>query len=132
MKDLRGFWKPQPGDLSNRREELKRVKKKIRARKKRQAAPTSDRPRSTVEDGFYKSLEWRSLRYLALRNCGGRCMCCGNRPGDGIVLHVDNIKPRHSHPRLALALYNLQVLCDDCNIGKGGWDDTDWRHFKSI
>lgn len=22
---------------------------------------------------------------------------------------------------------NLQVLCADCNLGKGAWDATDWR-----
>lgn len=132
-KNVRGFWKPQPGDVPERREEVARVNKKIKARRKRnnrQAKPRKTSP--LVEDRFWLSLEWRSLRYLALKNCGGRCMCCGNRPGDGIVLHVDHIKPRHSHPRLALVLDNLQVLCSDCNIGKGGWDDTDWRHFKSI
>lgn len=127
------WWKPQAGDVPERRAELYYVKKKLKQRRKNpQKAPAPIRPRSTVDEGFYKTLEWRSLRYLALKNCGGRCMCCGNRPGDGIVLHVDHIKPRHSHPRLALVLDNLQVLCSDCNIGKGGWDDTDWRHFKSI
>lgn len=129
MKDkLRGFWKPQAGDVAERRSEVRYVRKKIKARRKSEGKPK--RPPS--DDLFYKSLEWRSLRYLVLKNCGGRCMCCGNRPGDGIVLNVDHIKPRKTHPHLALALDNLQVLCSDCNIGKGGWDATDWRHFESI
>ena len=25
------------------------------------------------DDGFYKSSSWRTLRYAALKNCGGRC-----------------------------------------------------------
>lgn len=129
-KDLKGFWKPQKGDVTERRTELSYVKKKLKARGKSKG--TNLPAKRTSEDGFYKSLEWKSLRYLVLKNCGGRCMCCGNRPSDGIVLHVDHIKPRKTNPHLALALDNLQVLCSDCNIGKGGWDDTDWRHFRSI
>lgn len=129
-KDLKGFWKPQKGDVTERRTELSYVKKKLKARRKSKG--TNLPAKRPSEDGFYKSLEWRSLRYLVLKNCGGRCMCCGNRPSGGIVLHVDHIKPRKTHPHLALALDNLQVLCSDCNIGKGGWDSTDWRHFESI
>ena len=30
-------------------------------------------------------------------------------------------------PHLALKLTNLQVLCGDCNAGKGNRDTTDWR-----
>lgn len=26
-----------------------------------------------------------------------------------------------------LGIANLQVLCNDCNHGKGFWDMTDWR-----
>ena len=40
-------------------------------------------------------------------------------------LYID--QPRRKHPELALRVDNLQVLCEDCNMGKGGWDDTDWR-----
>lgn len=79
------------------------------------------------DDGFYKTPEWRRLRYLALKNCGGRCQCCGAKASEGAVLHVDHIKPRYKFPELSLWLDNLQVLCEDCNIGKGAWDDTDWR-----
>ena len=28
---------------------------------------------------------------------------------------------------LELQLTNLQMLCADCNVGKGAWDETDWR-----
>lgn len=78
------------------------------------------------DDSFYKSREWRQLRYLALRNCQG-CQCCGAKASDGIQLHVDHVLPRYKYPHLSLSLENLQVLCDDCNLGKGAWDQTDWR-----
>ena len=55
-------------------------------------------------------------------------MCCGATPDDGrTVLHVDHIKPRHTHPQLSLDENNLQILCSVCNQGKGAWDKTDHR-----
>ena len=42
-------------------------------------------------------------------------------------MNVDHIKPRRLYPGLALEKSNLQVLCADCNHGKGNWDQTDWR-----
>jgi 5-methylcytosine-specific restriction endonuclease McrA len=67
------------------------------------------------------------LRYKALRMASGRCECCGASPADGIRLNVDHIQPRKRRPDLALDPWNLQVLCDDCNAGKGNWDESDWR-----
>ena len=43
------------------------------------------------------------------------------------MLEVDHIKPRSTHPELALDFDNLQVLCHDCNQGKGNRDDFAWR-----
>jgi 5-methylcytosine-specific restriction endonuclease McrA len=54
-------------------------------------------------------------------------MCCGASAKDGIRIHVDHIKPRSKYPKIELDINNLQILCDDCNIGKGNWDETDWR-----
>jgi hypothetical protein len=76
---------------------------------------------------FYQSKQWRQLRYLALKNTNATCQCCGAKSSDGVQLHVDHIKPRSRYPELELSLDNLQVLCEDCNIGKGAWDTTDWR-----
>ena len=44
-------------------------------------------------------------------------------------MNVDHIKPRRLFPDLALSLDNLQVLCHECNHGKGNWDMTDWREL---
>ena len=63
----------------------------------------------------------------ALKKYGARCMCCGATPADGAVMNVDHIKPRKLFPWLALDLTNLQILCGECNHGKGNWNMTDWR-----
>ena len=94
---------------------------------KRNVKPQFDSSSSSFPVNFYASREWRELRYLALRNTCGRCQCCGATSKDGVRIHVDHIKPRSMFPELSLCLNNLQVLCEDCNIGKGCWDITDWR-----
>ncbi len=76
---------------------------------------------------FLDSYEWRSLRMRVLVRLGARCQCCGHTAKDGVKLHIDHIKPRRTHPELALDESNLQVLCEVCNHGKGNWDETDWR-----
>lgn len=85
---------------------------------------------STIDpasDGFLQSFEWRSVRMMALKKYSPVCMCCGASPQTGAVLHVDHVKPRKIFPQLALDVSNLQILCGDCNHGKGNWDMTDWR-----
>jgi 5-methylcytosine-specific restriction endonuclease McrA len=129
MNNLRGFWKDGNSTLPIRparpsKQEIWQAQKKARKKFKKRgrnriASPTSDR--------FYLSEDWRKLRYLALRNTDGKCQCCGASAKDGVRIHVDHIKPRSRFPHLQLRLDNLQVLCDDCNIGKGAWDETDWR-----
>jgi len=76
---------------------------------------------------FYKTREWREIRYKALRNNDGRCELCGRGKKDGIILHVDHIKPRSRFPELELDLNNLQILCEDCNLGKSNKCTRDWR-----
>ena len=76
---------------------------------------------------FLSSYEWRKIRMEAIVKHGGRCQCCGATAGDGIVINVDHILPRKTHPHLALDINNLQILCNVCNHGKGNWDQTDWR-----
>jgi len=78
-------------------------------------------------DDFLRTYEWRRVRMQALKKYGARCQCCGTTPAHGAVMNVDHIKPRKIYPELALSLDNLQILCHDCNHGKGNWDMTDWR-----
>lgn len=78
-------------------------------------------------DAFLSTFQWRKVRMEALKKYGPRCQCCGATPATGAVMNVDHIKPRKKWPLLALDVNNLQILCHDCNHGKGNWDATDWR-----
>lgn len=81
-------------------------------------------------DAFLNTFEWKALRMQALTLHGAKCQCCGATPATGAVMNVDHVKPRKFYPELALSLDNLQVLCGDCNHGKGNWNQTDWRTTK--
>lgn len=82
---------------------------------------------------FYKSWEWRTLRMKVLKFHGHRCQSCGATPanydaaGNPVRIVVDHIKPVRRFWDLRLDPSNLQVLCDECNQGKGAWDETDHR-----
>lgn len=88
---------------------------------------TKRRAKEKKPSGFYMGKPWRALRYQALKRNNGKCELCGSGKSDGSRLHVDHIKPRSKFPELSLTLSNLQVLCEDCNLGKSNTDDTDWR-----
>ena len=84
-------------------------------------------------DAFYGSQRWRRARIDALEDNRQRfgsltCECC--LTGVTSRWHVDHIRPRSSHPELALEPANLQVLCADCNLGKGVRYATDWRYQR--
>ncbi|MDB5612125.1 MAG: endonuclease [Bradyrhizobium sp.] len=81
----------------------------------------------TRPDLFYESRDWLELRYRVLKNTEAHCRCCGTRGCADNPVQVDHIKPRSKYPALALDISNLQLLCRDCNLGKGAWDETDWR-----
>jgi hypothetical protein len=82
-------------------------------------------------DRFLRTYEWKQIRLMALKKYGAKCMCCGATPESGAIMNVDHIKPRKLFPSLALDIDNLQVLCHECNHGKGNWDMTDWRTDNS-
>lgn len=90
----------------------------------------SEPPRVPIwqsEKDFYKTTEWLRVRYDAIQRNDGKCDCCKRKPTPCNPLHVDHIKPRSRFPWLALDPDNLQVLCKECNFGKGNVDWTDWR-----
>lgn len=67
-------------------------------------------------DSFYTSRAWLSLRYKVIMKYGRMCAIC---KAMNVEIHVDHIKPRSKFPHLELDINNLQVLCKDCNLGKG-------------
>lgn len=100
--------------------------KKVRPRKQPKA-PLMVEGVDVTSKEFLSTYAWRRLRMEALKKYGPKCMCCGATPANGAVMNVDHIKPRKFYPNLALDLNNTQILCHDCNHGKGNWDKTDWR-----
>jgi 5-methylcytosine-specific restriction endonuclease McrA len=68
---------------------------------------------------FYKTPEWKRLRYAHLAQYPA-CALCGRSAKDGARMNVDHIKPLSRHWNLRLAPHNLQTLCAACNHGKGG------------
>lgn len=78
---------------------------------------------------FYADPAWRfaRVRYDAIKKSGGRCECCGAEKSDGVRLVVDHIEPIRYRWSRRYDPSNLQVLCDECNRGKGSRDATDWR-----
>lgn len=82
---------------------------------------------------FYDSWDWQKARYQILRTHGPRCMLCNatrsdlDMDGKPVRIVVDHIKPLSKFWELRLDPGNLQVLCHDCNKGKGAWDETDFR-----
>lgn len=101
-------------------------KKKPAKRRERKYVPTPTHA-DVASREFLQTYEWRRVRMMALKRYGARCMCCGASPETGATMNVDHIKPRKLFPQLALDLDNLQILCHECNHGKGNWDMTDWR-----
>jgi hypothetical protein len=56
-------------------------------------------------------------RFDLIQEAGKKCAACGRANIDGITLHIDHIVPvsmggKSDRP-------NLQVLCGDCNLGRG-------------
>lgn len=115
-------------------EEYKKHPKWIKRRNKRLAKEERRRDRQLSRqekkkkplECFYKSRPWRELRFKILRKIGFKCLGCG-RGAPAVILHVDHIKPRIKFPELELDEENLQVLCEDCNIGKSYQFEDDLR-----
>lgn len=114
----------------------KKCKKAHRSRKKKPGVsrlvrrlPDSKYRNNTHE--FYSTKEWLQLRYKAILLYGAKCLLCNRTREDGIKLHVDHVKPRSKYPELSLEITNLQVLCEDCNLGKSNSDSNDFRVSSS-
>ena len=97
------------------------------------AAPEQKQPSTALKQEFYSSWEWQTIRMRVLKERGRACECCGATAGRKTLggettrICVDHIKPISKFWELRLSFENLQVLCHECNMGKGNWDYTDWR-----
>lgn len=89
-------------------------------------------PSQDAITAFYESWEWKRLRYQHIKDRRRRCECCGQTPDDGVRIVVDHINPIRRFWDRRLDPNNLQLLCDDCNQGKGSRDTTDWRSEEEI
>lgn len=121
------------GELNDRRSNqitFKAAKKSAKAGRLRgrrafaHAAPEGPSERDI--QNFYASWEWKRLSYDAKLERGRRCECCGARAPD-VRINTDHIKPIRWHWHLRFERSNLQVMCADCNMGKGSRDETDFR-----
>lgn len=102
--------------------------KEERLRLKSEEINNSDANKKKTISNFYETDAWRELRFKVLRKFKFECMACGrSKKKHGVVIHVDHIKPRSKFPELELDLNNLQVLCEDCNLGKRNFSEEDLR-----
>lgn len=119
-----GIEPPVPGaPYSTRKGRMKVVYDAIHG-KKTQIKVFVDAFTPKAARAFYKSYEWAQLRYHTIKHYGRVCMCCGQTDCE---IHVDHIKSIRKHWHLRLDPNNVQILCRDCNYGKGSWDETDHR-----
>jgi hypothetical protein len=86
--------------------------------------PVAPKYTTAMNGDFYQTKEWRQVRWSVISRADGKCSVCGRSKKDGIVIHVDHIKPRSKYPELELDPSNLQLLCEDCNLGKGAKTQT--------
>lgn len=88
------------------------------------------RPTSDAKRAFYSGLDWRRLRYSALRknaiahNGRSTCELCGSIEEP---MHCDHIVPVSKDWSRRLDPTNVQILCGPCNTGKLNRDSIDWR-----
>lgn len=115
-------------------EDFKRFRREAKEIKKREFREFTNRKgherefisTSMRSETFYRTLEWKSFRYQILKLRGNHCECCGRGPKDGAIIQVDHILPRWIYPEKAFDVSNMQILCLECNEGKGKSDTTRW------
>lgn len=68
------------------------------------------------------------IRWQVFKRDVWKCVSCGRRAEDNIILHIDHIIPRSKGGKDEMN--NYQTLCETCNIGKSNKDNTDLRKYK--
>ena len=117
---------------------LKADKKVVKPRTRNPRKARKESPTTVNKENFYASWQWKELRFQVLKLNGRACQCCGatagtrDAAGKPVKIVVDHIKPISKFWELRLQRTNLQVLCDECNMGKGAWDETDFRALDKV
>ena len=101
-----------------------KAKRALRAIKRNAAKYKEPAYTTGMGSEFYLTREWKQTRWQVLTRSDGKCCMCGRGKAQGVILHVDHIHPRSKFPSKELDPTNLQVLCSDCNLGKGA---TSWK-----
>lgn len=99
-------WFPKTDSNSYLQKKVKRLEREVKSLQKERGFT------------FYDTRAWKELRWRVLVASDGKCNMCGTSKAHGSIMHVDHIKPRSKFPELELEFSNLQVLCEDCNLGK--------------
>ena len=138
MRNNDWSWKPEEAtslELQSKtggwaREELEsqRHNRKLRAALSNGKNQRKKKPKRESKKVFYNSWRWKKVRFEALKKYGPECMCCKS----DYRLVVDHIKPRSKFPELELDIDNLQILCNECNMGKSNDDYTDFRDNHDV
>jgi hypothetical protein len=81
-------------------------------------APGTNFISAPIRRQLFESEQWRAMRALVLRLDNYTCQHCGAR---NVRLHVDHKIPITVDWSRRLDLLNLQVLCEDCNVGKSNF-----------
>ncbi len=66
------------------------------------------------------------IRWQVFKRDNWRCVACGQRADNNVILHIDHILPRSKGGKDEIS--NFQTLCETCNTGKSNKDDTDLRN----
>lgn len=84
----------------------------------KQSLPKTAFVEPSLKKELFESEDWKFLRAYALRRDNYTCQHCGTR---NVRLHVDHKIPITVDWSRRLDLLNLQVLCEDCNVGKSNF-----------
>ena len=94
-----------------------------------------DKNRYTCENAknFLLTFAWRKLRVDIIEEQGGKCQMCGRSyASHGVSIHVDHIIPLSIDWSKRLDRNNLQLLCEDCNLGKSNRYNTNWKNRDNV
>lgn len=76
---------------------------------------------------FYASRDWQQMRRSVINRDGAVCAYCG---ATDVTLHVDHAIPLIKAWNWRLHPKNLQVLCERCNMEKGGMTPGEYAIYK--